>query len=327
MSGIDIKLLDHRDDNSFNQNFVNIQFSGKSMNHIIMNSIRRAILDEVPSNAFNPEKMVISENSSVYNNDYLRNRFEQFPLIGIDKNLDLDEYEKIRKGKIEFRDESEEEENIEEESLITLYCDKENKTDDYMSITSDDVEFYMKDKLIESIYKNPILICKLKPGEKLKFSAKSDLGIALKHARYAVAACYFEYEDESKYKFILEPRGQLSSSEVIKRALQILSHRMEEFKKKINKIKFTNENQGKITLQNEDHTLGNLIGRGLQDHKNIEFAGYKLEHLLIRDLIIEYVTDGGKGINEILNDVVIYYQKIFKELEKKIDTLKLNKKK
>ena len=65
----------------------------------------------------------------------------------------------------------------------------------------------------------------------------------------------------------------------------------------------------------------------MQDHKNIEFAGYKLEHLLIRDLIIEYVTDGGKGINEILNDVVIYYQKIFKELEKKIDTLKLNKKK
>ena len=165
MSGIDIKLLDYRDDNSFNQNFVNIQFSGKSMNHIIMNSIRRAILDEVPSNAFNPDKMIISENSSVYNNDYLRNRFEQFPLIGVDKKLDLDEYEKIRKGKVEIRDEDEEE-NIDEESLITLYCDKENKTDDYMSITSDDVEFYMKDKLIDSIYKSPILICKLKPGEK-----------------------------------------------------------------------------------------------------------------------------------------------------------------
>ena len=57
-----------------------------------------------------------------------------------------------------------------------------------------------------------------------------------------------------------------------------------------------------------------------------EFAGYKLEHLLIRDLIIEYVTDGGKGINEILNDVVLYYHKVIKDLEKKaLNLLKIKK--
>jgi len=325
MSGIDIKLLGYKDDNSFDQNYLNLQFSGKDINHIIMNSIRRAILDEIPNFAFNPDMMDISENSSVYNNDYLRNRFEQFPLIGIERKLDLDEYEDVRKGKVETIEDmnDENEQDVQEESLLTLYCDKENSTDEIMSVTSDDVEFYSKDKKIKSIYKNPILICKLKPGEKLKFSAKSDLGIALKHARYAVATCFYEYDESNKYKFKLEPRGQMSSSEVIKRSLQILLFRIEVFKKNINKKKFTNENQGIITLKNEDHTLGNLIARGLQDHKNIEFAGYKLEHLLIRDLIIEYVTDGGKGINEILNDVVLYYQKIFKDLEKKLDNLKI----
>ena len=325
MSGIDIKLLSYKDDDSFDQNYLSLQFSGKDMNHIIMNSIRRVILDEIPSFAFNPDMINISENSSVYNNDYLRNRFEQFPLIGIEKKLDLEEYEDLRKGKVEVREDmdDENENKVKEESLLTLYCDKENSSDEYMSITSDDVEFYLKDKLVKSIYKTPILICKLKPGEKLKFSAKSDLGIALKHARYTVASCFYEYDDKEKYLFKLEPRGQMKSLEVIKRAFQILFFRLEVFKKNVNKRKFTNENQGIITLKNEDHTLGNLIARGLQDHKNIEFAGYKLEHLLIRDLIIEYVTDGGKGINEILNDVVLYYHKVIKDLEKKVDNLKI----
>ena len=177
---------------------------------------------------------------------------------------------------------------------------------------------------LDSIFKNPVLICKLKPGEKLKFSAKSDIGISLTHARYAsVGVCCYEYEEgkNNKFLFKMEPRGQIKSNEVILRGLRILSFKLETLKSKISKIKFTNENQGKIILNNEDHTIGNLIARGLQEHKNIEFAAYKLEHLLIRDLIIEYLTDGGKVINNILTDVISNYQKLFLELEKEISKL------
>ena len=314
MSDIRIKLKGFRDDDSFIQNYVNLEFEGKSMNHVIMNSLRRVILDEIPILALNTDRINIIDNSSVYNNDYLRNRIEQLPLINISTVLNLDEYEKLRNNSLEQN----------EDSLLTIYCDVENNNSDITSVTSDDMEFYMSDKKIDSIFKNPVLICKLKPGEKLKFSAKSDIGISLIHARYAsVGVCCYEYEEEKNNKFLfkMEPRGQIKSNEVILRGLRILSFKLETLKSKISKIKFTNENQGKIILNNEDHTIGNLIARGLQEHKNIEFAAYKLEHLLIRDLIIEYLTDGGKVINNILTDVISNYQKLFLELEKEISKL------
>lgn len=314
MSNIKIKLKGYRDDDSFSQNYVNLEFEGKGINHVIMNSIRRVILDEIPILALNTERINILENSSVYNNDYLRNRIEQFPLINVSTILNLDEYEKLRNNNLEQS----------EDSIITIYCDVENNKDEIINVTSDDLEFYMSDKKVSSLYKNPILVCKLKPGEKLKFSAKSDLGISLIHARYApVGVCCYEYDENNNDKFLfkMEPRGQIKSNEVILRGLRILSFKLETLKSKINSIKFTNENQGKIILNNEDHTMGNLIARGLQEHKNIEFAGYKLEHLLIRDLEIEYVTDGGKVINNILIDVINNYQKLFLDLEREISKL------
>ena len=80
---------------------------------------------------------------------------------------------------------------------------------------------------------------------------------------------------------------------------------------KVMNTKFSNENHGKIILGNEDHTFGSILSRGLQDHKNIEFAGYRMDHLLIRDVTIEYITNGGKSISEIIKDVIDDYIKLF----------------
>jgi len=62
-----------------------------------------------------------------------------------------------------------------------------------------------------------------------------------------------------------------------------------------------NENEGELIFNEEDHTLGNLLSRILQDHDNIIFAGYKMDHLLINDVSINYKTNGAKNINDILN--------------------------
>mgnify|MGYP001344255644 CR=1 FL=1 len=54
------------------------------------------ILDEAGNIGINPDLISISKNSSVYNNDYLRNRLENFPLIDLNFKLDLEEYNKLR---------------------------------------------------------------------------------------------------------------------------------------------------------------------------------------------------------------------------------------
>ena len=88
-------------------------------------------------------------------------------------------------------------------------------------------------------------------------------------------------------------------------------------------VKFTNDNHGKIVLSNEDHTFGGILARGLQDHKNIEFAGYRMDHLLIRDVTIEYITNGGKTINEIVKDVITDYLKLYDNIHSQFKKLKL----
>jgi len=321
---LDISKISHLNDDSFMPNHLHMKFKGSNVNHVLLNVLRRVMMEDIPSFAFNKDNINISKNSSVYNNDYMRNRLENIPLIDVNFKLDLEEYNSLRKytrGRKAFEEYIEENED-DNENFFTIYSNIKNDKDTFMSVTSDDIEFFDGEKKVKSFYKNPILIIRLKPGEEFEFSAKADKGISLNHSRYSVVGmCCYEMINENEFIFKVEPRGQLSISEILSRACKIIRYRIELILNKIKKIKFTSDNHGKIILNNEDHTFGNLIARGLQDHKNIEFAGYKLDHLLIRDVTIEYVTNGGKTINEILEDVLLGYLKIYTEVEDKCSKL------
>ena len=80
------------------------------------------------------------------------------------------------------------------------------------------------------------------------------------------------------------------------------------------------EYEGMIQINNEDHTLGNLIARGMQQHENIKFAGYNLPHPLTKKVIFHYHIKENTNIKNILKDVVDYYSNIFDKIKKKIET-------
>ena len=52
----------------------------------IVNAIRRTIISKVPTLAFEPSIMEFTTNSSVFNNDQLRERFSQLPILNYDTN-------------------------------------------------------------------------------------------------------------------------------------------------------------------------------------------------------------------------------------------------
>ena len=335
-SKLDISKNSYLNDSSFQPNHLHIKFKGSEINHIVLNVLRRVMLEDIPSLAFNKDNIDISKNTSVYNNDYMRNRLENLPLIDVNFPLDLDEYNELRRytrGRAEYKEpvneeevegEGEGEEKKKDNYLFTIYSKVINKKDEYFDVTSDAIEFFDGTKKVKSFYKNPILIVRLKPGEEFEFSAKADKGIPMNHSIYAsVGMCCYEMINDNEYIFKFEPRGQLSVSEILSRTCKIIKFRLEFIMNVIKKIKFTSDNHVKIILNNEDHTFGNLIARGLQDHKNIDFAGYKLDHLLIRDVTIEYVTNGSKTINEILNDVLSGYIKLYAEMEEHFHKFKL----
>jgi DNA-directed RNA polymerase subunit L len=87
---------------------------------------------------------------------------------------------------------------------------------------------------------------------------------------------------------------------------------------KILKSKIENEHKGTIILEKETFTLANLINDGLQNNKSIDFSGYKIDHLLVEESEIKYITDGKKGIKKILEESVNKQIEIFEKIIKMV---------
>ena len=294
---LNVTTVSNLEDNSFNANHLHLKIKG-DVDEIIVNTLRRIIIEEIPCAAFERKNINITSNTSVYNNDYMKNRIENLPLLGIETVLDLNQYEKVRKytrGLSLYNDKDEDDEKEAEESsfnnILSVYCDILNKQDSILDITSEDITFYKGEKKVDSIYKKPVLIIKLKPEEEFKFSAKASVGIGLNNAIFScVNICCYEIINDKEYIFKIEPKGQIRSKKIFEYASDIIIYRLNLIKSKIKKMGLSSNNNGSIIFENEDHTFGNLITRGLQEHKNIEFAGYKLENLLIKNIIIDVIN-------------------------------------
>lgn len=308
---MELKVDSYLNDNSFNSNHLRLRLKGKDINHVYVNTLRRVMMEDIPSFGINPDLIIINKNSSVYNNDYIRNRLENFPLVGLDTKLDLEEYNNLRK----YTRGIEKYSNEYEDNNINMYLDVKNTEDKVLNVTTDDFKYYINDKNVSSIYKNKILICKLKKDEEINLSLKVDKGVGLNHSRYSVAHVYFSEDGSNNYLLTIEPRGQISVEEIFKRACDIIKYKLGLIKLKMSNGKIVNDGNGIIVLNNEDHTIGNLLTYRLQENKDIILAGYELEHLLIKDVKIKYNIKNGKLMNDILCkeiDYLINYYDNFK---------------
>ena len=357
MSKLDANIVIKKKQNSingFNNNYVLFTINGKDINYIILNTLRRVILTLVPTFAFDPENIIIETNSSVYNNDYMKLRLSSMPLINpsydpnkmIIKNdssilykvLELEEeantpnYE--NKNTLTKEEETKKKENLKkilDNLQISIYA--KNDTSDIISITTDSVKFTVDNKQIKSIYPNPILILKLKPeqsrlhikGEEFKASCISSLNIPLKNASYLSCLCSYEEVDPNKFELKICSFRQISEETIVNHACKIIIMKLEQIKEKIiNDIKKINNDEAlveaRLIIDNENHTMGNLITRVIQDHPDIEFCGYNVDHLYVNKLTLRYKTNG-KSIIDILETSINYLIKLYQHLITQIEKL------
>ena len=79
-----IKKLDYVPKKNGNtNNYLYLEFSGEDINYILVNTLRRVIYQDIPIYAFEPNKIIFKKNSSVFNNDHIRQRISTFPIINI----------------------------------------------------------------------------------------------------------------------------------------------------------------------------------------------------------------------------------------------------
>jgi len=358
MSKLDAKIVLKKKQNSidgFNNNYAFFTIKGKDINYTIINTLRRVILTLVPTFAFDPDNIIIEKNTSVYNNDYIRLRLSSIPLINqsyesnkmiikndssvLNKVLELEEEANIanyeNKNTLTKEEENQKKENLKKLlDNLQIIIEAKNDTSDIVSITTEtSVKFIINNKQIKTIFPNPILILKLKPensrlhikGEEFKATCISSLNIPLKNANYLSCFCSYEELDPNNFEFKICSFRQISEETIINHACQIIIMKLEKIKDKIiNAIKQHNNDQALIEAQliivNENHTLGNLITRVIQDHPDIEFCGYNVDHLYVNELTLRYKTNG-KSIIDIVDVSINYLINLYKHLITQIEKI------
>jgi len=391
---INIRVIDHKaHDNTYN-NYLVLGIMGNNIDNVIINTLRRAIMELVPVYAFDQKDIDITKNNSIYNNDYMRLRLSHFPVIGIqneqetiNRSAELEYEANISTFEKKIEDLSEIEkrekaEKLEKSQNLIMSVNVKNTTNDVLNVTTNNefTKFYYKGQPILSPYVDDMLIIKLKPGEEFSCTATSSLNIGMKGANFMpTAVCVFaepiDQNDNSdrpnnfntkpnEYALNIESLKQLTEKEIIIRACKIIDFKLlnflDVFTTKITEYKSessvdsynldnksdstqTSESesitdsavrntsddvleihriQGIIKIENESHTFGNLLSRLLQNHELIEFAGYKIDHLLIKELTIGYKTNGTDIIN-VLNDIISKGRSIFSAIREKTESLKI----
>ena len=302
MADVSIKQL-HYKDKPKTDSRLELQFKGSDINHVILNTLRRTILLNLPNYAFHPQNIQIETNTSSYNNDMLRLRISNMPIINLVPSEDT----------LKLLDDLENDRNIILDKTLSMVVEYENKTMDIVPVTTNNIKFFINDEAAPE-YPIDFLLVKLKPNQKIKLVASTNLDIPKKSDIYtSVAICTYEYEEENDIIFKLESRGSLTEYEIIRRACKIIINKLSSILDKLLKLNFTNKSNGNIILEKETFTMANLITNGLQNHKNIEFAGYKIDHLLIEEAEIKYATDG-KDIRDILKDTITKQIKIYEKI-------------
>ena len=257
------------------------------------------------------------------------------PVWGIDNNIDYTENEKkVKSSELLENDEQDNDDGDFEDTKdfnsstlkqFTMYINYKNKTNDIINVTTENAKFYFEEKHINSPYNINIPIIKLQPNQEIIFSAITKLGTEQENTIYSpVSVNYYKEINDNEFNYVLESRGQLTEKRILLVAIFNIDKRIKNFLKlfksnDINNINIEEESklQGVIIINNEDHTLGNLINRGLQQHSDVSFSGYNMPHPLLHKVHINFKLKKNI-ISNIIEDVVDYYISLFNEIKKQI---------
>ena len=329
MSKLDIKIkavkIQQSIDNLEN-NFLEININGKDVNYQLLNIIRRITLRYIPIYAFDSVLTNIKKNNSVLNNDMLKLRLNNLPVLLSNLDVNLNKEDNINK----LNDLENKKFNYDDENSLIMYMNVKNTQEEIKHITTNEVEFKYNDGTIldsKKIYKRPILLISLRKDEEVVLTSKTSLNIALNDGKWLAVKtpCIYIENDENNYNMIIKSRRQKSEKEFLLTSIMIILKKLKNIEEnvilEINKIKKKHNikelYEGDILIQNEDSSYSNIISYYLQLDKNVEFAGYKVNSYLEMDVIISFKTLN-VDIVKILNNVIELLMKIFNKIRKQI---------
>jgi DNA-directed RNA polymerase subunit L len=302
-----------------------LKFDGTDVNEIILNTLRRVLLNDVPTYAFAPECILIEKNTSVFNNDQMKVRLMQLPIMNMKLNvpfLDDKYWFNVNYTNLER-------ERHPLEKIVEIYINSKNLDESIKNVTTNDIEYYVENERVNHNYneKYPIVLIKLRPTEIFQCRMKAVLGVGERHVIWSgTSNAYFNKMDDHSI-FHIESHGQFSEYELLWKACQYVQLKMEQMKTKIVGIHKMSSNRSdlktvELVMDGESHTIGNLLTYYIQNLDIVEYAGVGKKNELVRQITIKVVYK--KNVKEPLEPIFEAIEQcvnLMKQLENTIYTL------
>jgi len=305
-----------------------LHLSGKDINCTVVNTLRRLSMESIPTYAFDPSMIEISFNDTIYDNDEMREYISQICIPNLDVSVVYlpDRYWKD----VDFTD-PEYEPYPEEKKKIELIIQSQNDTTSLMNVTTNDVKYVedMKENPMKFNRKYPSLIVDLRPNQAFRCIARASLAVGERDDRWsAVSNCFFEEEDETQYKLTVRSLGQFSEYDIMIKTCMIMDKRLENLKVTVSneskKHNLMNEKRISIILDGEDHTIGNVLARTIQDRPEVIYAAYSKPDHHKKSVVIK-VTSTKNAVDSIF-EAIKHLQILFTTIEKDLRRLGSTKK-
>lgn len=296
---INIKLLEEKQSDGLGASWLKLLFSGKDFNIKILNALRRASRNDVPSYAFAIESINIEANNSIaFNNDYMEGRLVHVPVFGVDTDV-FYLHEKYWQN-VNYSD-IKREKHV-DEKLIEAHINVHNNSASIKNVTSHDIKLYIENESVNpSPYQliDPMLIIKLRPNETFKVYMKASLGVGDRHISWGLARNAFYDElinknGDKEYEFQIEGNWQSNEYKILVKTCKYLIRKLMNTKKdlerKIQSNDITHNSIIHFDMKGEDHTIGEILNYEFQSHKDIIFSGVMKPNLLVKSMLIKVIS-------------------------------------
>lgn len=315
-----------------------LEFDGKTVTNVLLNTLRRVAYDNIPTYSFPSGLINITENTSIYHNDYMRLRLSNLPLY--DVPLDIYYLDPVYWNNVNYSDQHRPKHSLEKQ--IEIAINAYNDTNFNKNITTNDIQYYEDGELIDKYNKDaPILLVQLRPAEAFKCTMRAALGVGELANQWAAAGDIYyddmttdditgEYIDKKHNKtlFTVESSGQYDEYDIIIKSCNYIIKKLDDIKNDLNKKISTSQiaisDKMIIVLDGEDHTMGKLINYYLQDHPEILFCGFKKPDNLINSISFTLVCSKNiKSPIVAVYEQIEYIKKIYLHIEKTIMKLSM----
>lgn len=305
-----------------------LNISGKKVNHKFINCLRRITKLLVPTYAF--YLFEFQENTTVYNNDMMKLRLMQMTPQDINVKVDyLDPIYELQS--FNDYDDSRRQRHEKDDVNYRFQLNVKNKTNEtYMDVTTDDVKFFLNEKLVKSPQPK-LLITRLRKGDTLVCNGKAILGTGLgpKIKEYrpneiwsASGNTYYEEIKENEYIFTVESKGQMSEYVILSKCCKIAIHKLDLLKKLIEINMNETKNKNLDLLIEDDESIASVVVFELQQMKNeISTASCARKEAPYYVSTIK-VSTIDKDVMKIVIDAIENVKTTFAEFNKQLDSIK-----